>query len=153
MKYILFPLLVFLFSCSSDFDEERERQAILDLHEAQRDYHFQKKAEEFAGLMSEHFLSVSGGRVSRPTYEENVKRFGGYFNSVEFVKWDDVQPPMIRFSDDGSLAYTVVEKQVIVTYPDEKGGMFTDTTDFAWVTIYKKYKDGWKIDGVASTNK
>ena len=153
MKEAFLTLLVLLFSCSSGFDEERERQAILELHEAQRDYHFQKKTEAFAWLMSEDFISVSGGQVSRPTYEENVERFGRYFNSVEFVKWDDVQPPVVRFSDDGSLAYTVVEKQVVVSYPDEEGGVFTDTTDFAWMTIYKKYKDGWKIDGVASTNK
>lgn len=153
MKPVLLFLPVLLFSCSSGFDEEKERQAILELHEAQRGYHFQKKAEEFAGLMSENYISVNRGQVSRPSYEENVARFGNYFDSVEFVKWDDVQPPEVRFSDDGSMAYTVVEKQVVVTYPDERGGKITDTTDFAWVAIYRKYEDGWKIDCVASTNK
>ncbi|MCB9289630.1 MAG: hypothetical protein H6560_20170 [Lewinellaceae bacterium] len=153
MKPVLLFLPVLLFSCSSGFDEEKERQAILELHEAQRGYHFQKKAEEFAGLMSENYISVNRGQVSRPSYEENVARFGNYFDSVEFVKWDDVQPPEVRFSDDGSMAYTVVEKQVVVTYPDERGGTIADTTDFAWIAVYKKYAKGWKIDCVASTDR
>ena len=56
---------------------------------------------------------------------------------MEFVKWDDVTKPIIKFSDDGSMAYTVVDKIVLVTYEDEKGNMKEEKTNFAWTTIYK----------------
>ena len=102
--------------------------------------------------MSADFISVNGGIVSRPTYEENLQRFGDYFDSVEFIKWDDLSDPVIRFSEDGSLAYTIVDKEVILQYGTEEGIMLKDTTHFAWTAIYRRGEDGWKIESVASTN-
>ena len=153
-KIAMFFLVIFLTACqeSQSFDEASATQEILDLHHVQRAYHFEKKAEEFAGMMSADFISVNGGIVSRPTYEENLQRFGNYFGSVEFIKWDDLSEPVIRFSEDGSLAYTIVDKEVILQYETEEGNMLKDTTHFAWTAIYRKGKDGWKIESIASTN-
>ena len=158
MKNLLFPVLLLIFSCTSDqippsFDIEKATAEIMELHELQRDVHFQKRAADFANLLSENHISVNRGIVSTPTIEENTERFTNYFNSVAFKKWDDVKPPVIRFSDDGSLSYTIVEKEVIVTYEDETGQQIEGTTNFSWVAIYKKYGEEWKIDCVASTNK
>ena len=157
MKAILFLTTLILFSCSSNqnppvFDLEKARQEILELHELQRDVHFQKKASEFANLLSENHISLNRGAVNTPTIEENTARFQKYFDSVEFIKWDDVKPPVIRFSDDGSMAYTIVEKEVIVSYEGDEGQEIRDVTTFAWVAIYKKYGSEWKIDCVASTS-
>lgn len=62
---------------------------------------------------SDDVVSVNRGIVSRPTKEETKKRFQSYFDRVEFVKWDDIAPPEIRFSNDGSLAYAIVQKLVV----------------------------------------
>ncbi len=155
MKYLYFFLIgVFLVSCQTPpngFDEAAETEKILQIHNEQRRVHFEKLAEEFTEMMSENFISVNRGEIEMPSKEDNVKRFSAYFNSVEFVKWDDIKPPVIRFSDDGSMAYTVVEKEVVVTY-EAKGKKYESTTIFSWVAIYKKYGEDWKIDAVASTN-
>ena len=105
-KITMFFLITFLAACQKPqpFDEASATQEILDLHHVQRAYHFEKRAEEFAGMMSSDFISVNGGIVSRPTYEENLQQFGNYFASVEFIKWDDLSEPVIRFSEDGSLS-------------------------------------------------
>ena len=158
MKNVLIATFLLIFSCttnqnSKSFDIEKATKEILDLHHQQRDVHFQKKAAEFASLLSENHISVNRGVVQTPTIEENTERFQGYFDSVEFIKWDDLQPPVIKFSDDGSLAYTIVEKEVVVKYKDEEEQEIQGTTVFAWVAIYKKYGTEWKIDCVASTNK
>ena len=50
------------------------------------------------------------------------------------------------------MAYTVVEKEVVVKYKNEESQEILETTIFAWVAIYKKYGSEWKIDCVASTN-
>ena len=142
-------------SCESptvEIDGNAERQAILALHHAQRDYHFDKMVEEFVSLMSDSFISVNKGEISRPTKEANRTRFSNYFNAVEFEKWDDKDPPIIRFADDYSLAYTVVNKEVALRYQHDAEPPERETTHFSWVAIYKKYHDGWKIDCVASTN-
>ena len=78
--------------------------------------------------------------------EQNKKRIEPYFSSVEFIKWDDVAEPVIRFSDDGTLAYAIIQKQVIVSYPDSAGKKFIDTTNYAWASIYRKQKGEWKVE-------
>ncbi len=153
-KLTVLPLLFFALSCqqTNTFDEASARAEILDLHHAQRDYHFNKKKEEFASMMSDDFIGVGRGEITRPTYEDNIKRYTAYFGSVEFIKWDDLTEPVIRFSDDGSLAYTIVDKEVIVSYEGDEGATLMDTTHYAWTAIYRKKDIGWKIESVASTN-
>ena len=82
-----------------------------------------------------------------------ISRYHNYFSEVEFVKWDDVTDPIIRFSDDGKLAYAIVDKIVKITYEGENGDLIDDETHYAWTAIYKKYGDEWKIDCVTSTEK
>lgn len=145
-----------LASCTSSpavFDRVKAEQEILQLHEAQRIYHFEKDSIAFAQQMSSAYISVNRGQITRPTVAENVSRYNNYFSAVEFVKWDDVRPPVIRFSEDGSLAYTVVDKEVIVEYRINEAETILDSSYYAWVAIYKKQAEGWKLDCVASTNR
>lgn len=123
------------------------------LHNAQRDYHFNKDSIAFANQLSDNFISVNRGIISTPEKEATISRYNSYFSSVEFLKWDDVSEPIIKFSDDGSMAYTIVDKIVEVTYTDENGNTEKSETHFAWTAIYKKYGNEWKIDCVTSTNK
>ena len=123
------------------------------LHNAQRDYHFNKDSIAFANQLSDNFISVNKGVTSTPKREETISRYSRYFSSVEFIKWDDVSEPIIKFSDDGSMAYTIVDKIVVVTYKDENGNVEEGKTHFVWTAIYKKYGNEWKIDCVTSTTK
>lgn len=155
-KLTSFLLLVCLslLSCEqkSEISLEEEKEKILAMHHAQRDYHFNKDSIAFANQMSDQFISVNRGIISRPKREDNIAKYNSYFSSVEFLKWDDVSEPIIRFSDDGSMAYTIVDKMVALTYQDETGTTVEDSTHFAWTTIYKKHGAEWKIDCVTSTN-
>lgn len=152
MRVLIFAFTLFLVSCSGSttFDREKETEAILRLHNLQRDYHFNKDSVAFVNQLSENFISVNKGEVSRPTKQEMLSRYSSYFSSVEFIKWDDVTEPIIKFSEDGTMAYTVVDKIVTVKYQDETA---EGETHFAWTAIYKKYGSEWKIDCVTSTEK
>ena len=132
---------------------EYEKGEILNMHQQQRDFHFKKDSIGFANQLSENFISINRGMITRPTKQETISRYHQYFSSVEFLRWDDVTDPVVRFSDDGKLAYTIVDKIVEVTYTDEKGEPVTGATHFAWTAIYKKYDNKWKIDCVTSTEK
>ncbi|GJM35167.1 MAG: hypothetical protein DHS20C18_41680 [Saprospiraceae bacterium] len=129
-----------------------ETKKIMALHDLQQKYHLEKMASEFAALMSEHFISVNRGKVTTPTYVENKERFQKYFDAVEFVKWEDTEAPIIRFSDDATVAYTVVQKEVVTRYAYEGVPPTEESTHFSWVAIYRKIKGEWAIDCVASTN-
>lgn len=147
-------LLLFMFACQEvKPDLEQEKQALLKLHEDQREMHLTKNAKAFGEYFTPDFTSVNRGKISQPSKEEHIQRFQAYFDQVEFVKWDDANPPQIRFSDDGKLAYMIVDKMVEVTYPDTTGQTLKESVHFAWVTICRKQANGeWKIECVASTN-
>lgn len=73
-------------------------------------------------------LSVNEGNISVTTKDSALKRFSNYFAIVEFKKWDDVYPPVIEFSEDGSMAYMIVDKQVILTYKNDENKEIEETT-------------------------
>ena len=155
-KIFLLSLIPFLYlSCDksqkSTFSDDKDK--IMKMHFEQRNYHFNKDSIAFANQFSDNFISVNKGKISMPNKVETISRYNGYFSSVEFLKWDDVSEPIVKFSDDGSMAYTIVDKIVLITYKDENGNSVEDKTHFAWTTIYKKYGNEWKIDCVTSTNK
>ena len=155
-QIFLFVSVAFIFSACNNIknvDLEFEKNQILKLHNAQRHYHFNKDSIAFANQQSTNFISVNRGKISSPKQSETISRYHGYFSSVEFLKWDDISEPIIKFSDDGSMAYTIVDKIVAVSSQDIKGNKTVSETHFAWTAIYKKYDDQWKIDCVTSTNK
>lgn len=155
-KLIFFSLIIAsILSCNNTEQPslEDEKAKILELHNAQRGFHFNKDSVAFLNQLSDNFISVNKGEIEKPKKEATLARYNNYFSSVEFVKWDDVTEPIIRFSDDGSMAYTIVDKIVVVTYEDEEGNKQEGETHFAWTAIYTKHNGEWKIDCVTSTNK
>jgi hypothetical protein len=152
MKYI-FLFLPILTGCNSKPDLEKERQTILSMLQAERKAHFDRNVDLFMSEFAEGMISVNKGEVTTPTKELNKERIGKYFGSVRFIEWDDTAEPIIRFSDDGSLAYAIVQKDVIVTYPDSTGKALNDTTHYAWSSIYRKQNGQWKVECNISTNK
>jgi len=137
MKYLLFLLPVFV-ACNSKPDLEKERKTILSMLQTERKAHFDRNVDLFVSEFADSMLSVNKGVVSALTKDEHKERIGKYFGSVQFVKWDDTAEPVIRFSNDGSLAYAIVQKDVIVTYPDTTGKEFNDTKHYASSSIYRK---------------
>lgn len=144
-----------IFACAEPrgFDKEGEKAKILELHNLQRDYHFKKDSLAFVNQLSDDFISVNRGEITQPERAETLARYHAYFSSVEFVKWDDVSEPIIKFSEDGSLAYTIVDKIVRTRYKNKAGEEVEGETHFAWTAIYRKTAEGWKIENVSSTNR
>jgi ketosteroid isomerase-like protein len=132
---------------------EKEKRDILEIISKERDTHFNKNAKAMADMISDDFISVNAGSISHPKYESMLKMFTDYFNSVEFIKWDDKKPPIVRFSKDASVAYVAVEKLVILKGLNKSGKEVIDTLEYAWISVYKKEKNQWQLDAIASTNK
>ena len=154
MKYMTgFLLLSFLVACNSKPDLEKEKKTILSMLQTERKAHFERNVDMFISELADGMISVNRGEVSSDTKDLHKKRIGNYFGSVQFIKWDDTAEPIIRFSDDATLAYAIVQKDVIVTYPGSSGKALNDTTHFAWASIYRKQNGEWKVECNISTNK
>jgi len=142
-----------LLSCNHQPDIEKERKAIQFLLEQERKAHFDRNADLFVAEFADSMIAVNKGKVTAASPDENKKRIADYFDRARFIKWDDTAEPLIRFSGDGTMAYAVIQKQVIVSYPDSSGRKIKDTTDYAWVSIYRKQQGEWKIETNISTEK
>lgn len=152
-RNIVLIVICALYSCvePESIDLELEKDEILKLHMEQRKYHFEKDSTSFANQLSDNFISVNRGIITKPSRTETVGRYNRYFSSVEFRKWDDLSEPVVRFSPDGKMAYTIVNKIVETEEIQENGDTVLGSTHFAWTAIYRKYADEWKIDCVTST--
>lgn len=146
--------LIFSGCTQSPNDRVADEQALMKIHEDSRTAHFEKNARAMVDQFSPDMISVNGGKIHKvSSLEEDMEGFQSYFNSVAFKKWDDVKPPELRFSNDHTLAYMVVDKLVVLEAMDSVGKPFEETTHYAWVSIYRKQNDGnWKLECIASTN-
>ena len=129
-------------------DLPREEAALRQVLERERAAHFQRDAALFVGGFVDSMVSVNRGSVTRLPAEAYRQRFQSYFDGAEFLAWDDREPPRITFSDDGNLAYVVVQKTVTLMADPEPV-----TTEFAWVSIYRKQDGAWKLECNVSTNR
>ena len=147
-------LFVLIISCTVDQTNPDDRALLEHLHQQQRNAHLSKNAKMMVDQFTEDFISVNRGKIdSVYIRSEDSLRIQTYFNNVSFKKWDDVTPPKVRFSDDGSLAYTIVDKLVVLETIDSTGRKMEESTRFAWVAIFRKQDSGaWKIECVVSTN-
>lgn len=114
--------------------------------------HFTRNANLLVSTFADDFSSISNGKISRPTREASLARFQNYLNNSTFIEWDDIKPPVIKVSDDASMAYALVHKKVRLLAKNESGKEQEETEIFAWAEIYRKIKNEWKLTAVVSTN-
>jgi ketosteroid isomerase-like protein len=127
-------------------------QEVRQYLEQQRRAHLAADAAAMADLFADDFVSISNGRISRPTRVESLARFQNYFGSVTFLAWEDLTPPQVWASDDGSLATALVHKRVHLTYRDEAGAAQEEETIFAWQETYARRDGRLRLICVVSTN-
>ena len=68
------------------------------------------------------------------------------------MEWDDITPPIIRVSDDATMAFVIVHKKVRLLSKEEGGKESEEVEVFAWLTIYRKVDGKWKVTSIASTS-
>ena len=158
MKNILFKLiiyspLIFCVACKEKIDFSKEEMMIREMLATERKAHFERNADLFINEFADSMISVNRGIVNIPERSEQWERIGNYFSKMEFIKWDDTAEPVIEMSPDGKMAFAVIQKKVVVTFPDSTGNKVIDSTDYAWVSIYRKINSEWKVVCNVSTNK
>lgn len=151
-KLTLFVLAVAaIHSCKTKPDLEAEKKALMVLHNKQRQAHFEKNADLLLENNSVDFIEINRGEINSPSKDESKKKFRSYFDAVDFVKWDDITPPVFSFSDDATIATAAVNKLVVVKLKQENNKL--DTAYFAWLAIYRKTNGKWEMHRMVSTNK
>lgn len=125
---------------------------LYELHKKGREDHFNRDAAAMASGFADDFTNVAHGKISKPTREDSFQRFKNYFGRSTFLEWDDITPPVIKVSDDTTMAYVIVHKKVRLLSKGDDGKTTEQTEVFAWVALYRKIAGAWKLTTVASTN-
>ncbi len=122
---------------------------ILRMHYRDRAAHFNRDAAAIYINFADEYFNLGNGEVSRGDREAGQTRMQAYFDASTFLEWDDITPPVIRVSDDGSMAYVLVHKKVRLLNKNEGGKEQIEV--FAWTTTLKKVDGKWKMTSVTST--
>ena len=140
------------FRCAATAPVQSEAvNELLRMHYRDRFAHFNRDASIIFSQFAHEYFSVGNGRVNEPDRAAGQKRMQAYFDASTFLEWDDITPPVIRVSDDGSMAYTLVHKKVRLLSKGKDGREQEETEIFAWTTTLKKLAGKWKVTSVTST--
>lgn len=123
------------------------------LHEQQRTAHLTYDPALFAAMFHDPITQLNGGRIATSTKAESMERIARYFGNVHFLEWDDIDPPVVRISKDGSMAYRIVHKRVRLTFENDAGEAEEEDTIFAWMEVWEKIEGEWHLMAVASTDR
>lgn len=149
---LLIIALVFT-ACNSSTDKNRLEEEILQLHKDFITAHLSKDVDFFIDNMTDQYLSVNGGDIIYRSKNDMRERMSGYLNNTEFVEYSDISEPIIEVSDDGSMAWSVVQVKIsgVRTMPDSTVRELDFTC--AWINLYERKGDKWILKGDVSTFK
>ncbi|MCI0487827.1 MAG: DPP IV N-terminal domain-containing protein [Blastocatellia bacterium] len=123
-------------------DLEREKEELLKLHRKDRRAHFETDAESLLSDQPEEgLISVRNGKISQTKRTDTRKMFEAYFKDAKYYEWDDLEPPIIRISNDASMAWMIVRLRVRRTQADKEekfvysGIMTYEKRDGRWIKI------------------
>lgn len=125
---------------------------LLNILKQERAAHFNRDAKLLVSMMADDYLEISAGRINQPTTENILKRFQSYFDRTTFIEWDDITPPIIKVSEDATMAYAIVKKQVHAQIKNDKDEVVEVKNVFAWIATYRKLNGKWQLAAIASTN-
>jgi hypothetical protein len=127
----------------SKVDLADEVEQLLRLHESDRRAHFETSAKQIMEHASGEFISVSDGRVQRTTPAEDLKFFEEYFKGAKYYEWDDLEPPIVRVSNDASMAWMIVRTRVHRVQTRSGGEATERRFVYAGIMVYEKKGGRW----------
>ncbi|MCP4428561.1 MAG: hypothetical protein GY803_29095 [Chloroflexi bacterium] len=130
---------------------EKEKYALIKRHIEDRKAHFNRDVEALLAGMVDDQIIVRDGQIATRSLSKAKEQFQAYFQGSTFHEWDDLEPPIIRVSEDGRMAYMV--NRVRVRYSRQSNNGEQPETSFvcAWLMVYEKRGNDWVAVANAST--
>ena len=130
-------------SAQSSADLEMEKAELLRLHQSSREAHFKTDVDALLQNSPEEMISVSRGKISRPSKEDARKMFTGYFRDAKYYEWDDVEEPIVRVSNDASMAWMITRTKVRRVQRKADGAEQEEKFIYAGIMTYEKRDGRW----------
>src|SRR3954454_20105386 len=143
-----FALLLFIACAGSasaepSADMDKEKAELLRIHKSDRAAHFQTDVDRLLENSPEEFISVGRGKINRSSKEDAHKMFTGYFRDAKYYEWDDVEEPIIRISNDASMAWMITRTRVRRVQKKPDGVEQEEKFVYAGIMTYEKRDGRW----------
>ncbi len=147
----LFLFLYVAFQACAPHKAADDVAALLEFQQQECSAHLQKDVSLLVEMLHDTICQIKAGKVTYYTKDEMASRFTQYFGMVEFIKWEDSQPPVVTLSDDHSLAHILVQRHVELELKDSVSTV--EKTDFAWTELWKKKNGLWRLYTITTTDR
>jgi len=132
-------------------DLEREKAELLRMHRASREAHFKTDVELLLRDEAEGFIAVSRGKIHRPRTGETRRQFEEYFRGAKYFEWDDLEEPIVRVSQDATMAWMITRVRVRRVQTDASGKEREEKFVYAGIMTYEKRDRRWRRVANVST--
>src|SRR5438045_7476044 len=143
-----FTLLLFIACAASastepSADLEKEKAELLRIHKSDREAHFKTDVDALLANSPEEFISVGRGKINRSSKDDARKMFTGYFRDAKYYEWDDVEEPIVRISNDASMAWMITRTRVRRVQKKPDGAEQEEKFVYAGIMTYGKRDSRW----------
>ena len=122
-------------------DLDAERAALLEIHKQDRRGHFETNPQILAEHQGDDFICVGNGEITHMSLADFLSGFERSFKNATYHEWDDLESPIIRISDDATLAWMIVRNRVRRHQTQDDGSEVERKFIYAGIMTYEK-KDG-----------
>ncbi|MEN8374803.1 MAG: hypothetical protein ABFS34_05085 [Gemmatimonadota bacterium] len=134
-------------------DRAADEATLLQMHQAVIQAHLDGSVDDWMALEEDPYVSANAGEVSFADAAERRARREPYLMSASFTQYEDLRPPVVRISDDGSLGWLIAEVQVRGVSTATDGAETPIEMIAAWIELYEKRAGEWKIVGNVSNRR
>ncbi len=128
-----------------------ERVALEAILQNQRSAHLELDAEQLVEHVAERLVSIDRGAITIQTRDQVREMFASYFEGASYFAWEDLEPPLIKISSDGSMAWVVRRVEVDREESDGSGGRRRRQLISAFTSTFEKVNGEWRLTTVTST--
>jgi hypothetical protein len=118
--------------------------AILGLYELTRQGHLEGDPQKFLAQYGEQWEDLRDGTTIVTTRADEFDRITRHLAETRYLAWDDVAPPRVEVSADGTMAWLLAEIRATAVQSRSDGPDREITYRCSWVQVYTQRDGRWQ---------
>lgn len=148
MLLISFLLLT---GCQPKVDFEKEKAEILKAYETFKQGFLEGNPEIFEPLLAEEMNIAMHGEVNKTTRAELMESLKKEAERINYLEFKDLKEPVIKFSNDGSIAWQIIQYKTKIIDKDSTGSEYERVEIWGNLLIYQKQDAKWVFADAGET--
>ena len=128
-----------------------EKAELLRLLAQDRRAHFETSVDLLMERTPDTMISVSNGAVRRIAKADFRQMFVGVFRGATYQEWEPIEEPIVRISNDASMAWIITRLRVRRLKTQDDGNGQLESFTYAGIMTYEKRNGRWmKVANVST---